>query len=238
MNAFDSNGAVFGNGMLAHALKQIQAPRSNYFAAGVSDSNSVNEMEFQRELSTIQEFIDVKDRAKITYFSSFVAIDGDSRYAEHKRAMEAIVKNSAFQYNIIRLPQVVGLSSNNTLICHFVRKISQGLPLILQTEARRRLVAIDDVVRISDLIARQADDKLTINVGPHLSLSPLAIAKQIGEILKIAPILNFVEGGDDQLANLDAAFALLGKKDILFLSDYQRMVLEKNVPLLHKRLCS
>jgi nucleoside-diphosphate-sugar epimerase len=225
---------VFGNGLLASELKNDINLSSHFFAAGVSDSVGASEEDYAREIIVLREWLKRLPGKKITYFSSFAAVSSDSRYAKHKRLVEEIIKNSCDKYNIIRLPQVVGISSNMTLVSFLVRSIIKGHELKIQLKARRRLIGVEDVARLARQIARSGPEKLVVNVGPPHSISALEILKKVEEILSIDAKYSLVNGGDIQDAPLNDILTYLAASDPLLAENYQNQVLLKYVPKIAK----
>lgn len=221
---------VYGNGLIAKALKKRSDLGAYFFAAGVSDSMNAIEDDYKREFSELGKFIQKFKNEKICYFSSFVAVNGHSRYAQHKRNIEEFIATNALSYNIIRLPQVVGISKNATLVSFLVKKIIFEEEVLIQKNASRRLVSIEDITRIASIIANKSEDKLVINVGPINSITVDEIVNQISKILRIKLKYKEDNGGDAQDVPLEDILRVLGGDDPIFNSNYQYGILEKYVP--------
>lgn len=102
---------VIGNGDIASVLPD----RDDlvFFASGVSNSQETDENEYRREIALLSR----QDRNKrLVYFSSLSVFYSESRYAEHKRAMEAVVKKYSKYYCIVRLGNITFGDNPNTLI--------------------------------------------------------------------------------------------------------------------------
>lgn len=91
---------IVGDGDLASAI--IDRKGFIFFASGVSNSQETRESEYQREIDLLMEQ-DVNTR--IVYFSSLAVFTGKSRYLEHKKNMEDVVKGFPF-FNIVRLGNI------------------------------------------------------------------------------------------------------------------------------------
>ena len=102
---------TIGNGDIASVLPDRDDLL--FFASGVSNSQETREKEYKRELDLLLE--QPKD-AHIVYFSSLGALDGETRYYQHKRDMEATVKENFPAYTIIRLGNITWGTNPNTLI--------------------------------------------------------------------------------------------------------------------------
>lgn len=220
---------IYGGGLLATTLRKIGPSVGAYFAAGVSNSLDATESDYSREINEIIKFIKKNQLNRIIYFSSFTAIRGDSRYAEHKRNVEKIITENSLKFLIIRLPQVAGLTNNNTILSYFVRQILKKQILTINKSAVRRFIDVDDVARIANYISINYKSNLIVNIGPKLGLSAEKIAYEVSRVLGVKPMLNLVDGGDSQCADIQSAVEILGERDIIFQDDYQRFVIEKYV---------
>lgn len=101
---------IVGNGDIAKALKDREG--FIFFASGVSNSGEIPESEYQREIDLLLEQ-DISQR--IVYFSSLAVFYSDTRYVQHKRDMEFIIKNFP-HYNIVRLGNIDWGMNPHTLI--------------------------------------------------------------------------------------------------------------------------
>lgn len=102
---------VVGHGDLASVLPE----RENllFFASGVSNSQETRESEYQREIELLSE---QPREAHGVYFSSIAALQGTSRYLEHKREMEGRVKEHFDTSTIVRIGNINFGNNPHTLI--------------------------------------------------------------------------------------------------------------------------
>lgn len=103
--------AIIGDGDIASVLPD----RDDliFFASGVSNSQETRESEYQREIALLSR----QDRTKrLVYFSSLSVFYSESRYANHKRAMEATIKKYSKYYCIVRLGNIDFGKNPHTLI--------------------------------------------------------------------------------------------------------------------------
>jgi len=106
---------IVGHGDIASALTD----RSDliYFASGVSNSQEIRESEYQREIILLHK----QDQSKhLVYFSSLCVFYSDSRYAQHKRTVESLVRHIFDPYTIIRVGNITWGSNPHTII-NFIR---------------------------------------------------------------------------------------------------------------------
>jgi len=102
---------ILGTGDLASVLPERDDLL--FFASGVSNSGEIQESEYQREIDLL---LDQRRDAHIVYFSSLGVLDGSSRYYQHKRDMEAMVKENFPVYTIVRLGNIDWGTNPHTLI--------------------------------------------------------------------------------------------------------------------------
>jgi nucleoside-diphosphate-sugar epimerase len=156
---------VIGNGMLAKAFSHYQNSKGVLiFASGVANSSETNIDQFRREEEKILNAIrDHKDKF-LVYFSTCSIEDKDafqSPYVLHKLKIEKLITNMHAKFLIVRLPQVVGKSTNRTTLVNYLYdNIVHGTHFTLWKNAVRYLIDVDDVVKIVSFII---DNKLFCN---------------------------------------------------------------------------
>jgi hypothetical protein len=105
---------ILGHGDISSVLKDKKDWL--FFASGVSNSKETNEDEYTRERGLLYH----QDYSKhIVYFSSLCVFYSQTRYADHKRSMEMLVKKWFPSYTIIRLGNITWGKNPHTLINHF-----------------------------------------------------------------------------------------------------------------------
>ena len=226
---------VHGGGMMASAIRFTEGLIGAVFAAGVSNSGEIDRLEYTREHNELRSFIDSNSDKKVIYFSSYIAKDGTSRYAQHKRQMESVIAETANDFLVLRLPQVVGKTTNSTLISHFVNAAKTREKITIQKNAYRSLVDVTDVGRILSLFIGKNVTREVIAVGPLNPLWILDIVENIESILQLKIDFTLVDGGDRQTGDLSRALELLERNDPLFDEAYQYSVLKRYVPKLFGR---
>lgn len=225
---------IHGTGMIAKAFKDLNFPNVALFAAGVSYSGCIDEKEYEREKIELESFINKNQGKLVLYFSSFVALSGANMYAIHKQKMENLIKILSSNYLIIRLPQVAGRTSNNTLLASFVRKVVNGETIEIHSNATRRLIFIDDIVRIvSKLILMNVKNDV-INIAPEKSISPHEIVRLINKELGTQANISVVDCGEAQDAPVNSLREIVGINDRIFDVGYQEWVVKTTVKLLTK----
>jgi hypothetical protein len=122
---------IVGNGDLASVLPDRDDLL--FFASGVSNSQETRESEFQREIALLTR---QPRNKRLVYFSSLSVFYSDSRYANHKRAMEATIKKFSKYYCIIRLGNITFGTNPHTFLNFIRNQYKEGNPVVLKDEYR------------------------------------------------------------------------------------------------------
>jgi UDP-2-acetamido-2,6-beta-L-arabino-hexul-4-ose reductase len=102
---------VIGDGDIAKVL-----PKRDdllFFASGVSNSQCTDKREYNKEVRLLLE---QDEHAHIVYFSSLAVMWSDTRYFQHKRYMEVLVRETFPRWTIIRLGNIDWGKNPHTLI--------------------------------------------------------------------------------------------------------------------------
>lgn len=194
---------IIGTGMIAYEVNSSWHDTSKFliFASGVSDSLCISEEEFNREKTLLlSEIKKMNENHTIIYFSSCSIYDNTiknhSPYVSHKLEMESIVKKCK-KYQIFRLPQVVGGNrTGKTLVSHFYQCLINGKEIVIQSNARRNLIDVSDVVKMASYIAtNKTATNSVVNIASTRYDLASDIVKTIGEVCKIKPITRYINGG-------------------------------------------
>lgn len=222
---------IIGRGMMAAAFKECGAGDHGLliFASGVSNSAESDALRFAREAALLSETIAAHPDRKIVYFSSCAVGFLDTPYYRHKLAMERLVEQSADRYLVCRLPQVVGLTANTTLVSHIVRSIRACAAISVLPNARRSLIDVDDVVRIVLRLSHLPNMTLEVTSGAAIDIDSLI--REVATLLEIEPVLTIGQP-EATAVNYDGSTlqGLLGPDDRIFAAGYDRDVLRKYVP--------
>lgn len=148
---------IVGNGMLASAFSGEILPEGTIlFASGVSNSATTDPEEYRREWDLLNT--QLRKGGSLIYFSTTSVLDPTLQhtpYVEHKLNIEALLLGRGSQNIVVRLPIVVGVSSNpHTLINFLYHSIMKGRPFKVHAKACRYLIGLDDVVEVIKILAR------------------------------------------------------------------------------------
>ena len=114
---------IIGNGTIASVLPQREDLL--FFASGVSNSSEVNETEYQREIDLL---LSQDKRKRIVYFSTLSMFYNSTRYTQHKKFMEDLIKKTFKRWTILRLGSPTWGNNPNHLVAFFRNKIKKGEP--------------------------------------------------------------------------------------------------------------
>jgi len=232
---------VIGSGLLAKSFAATAlGPGCLVLASGVSNSGERRDAEFRREAQTVEAAMRAHPSARVVYFSTCSILQKEQTpYIRHKMEMEARVADAASSFHIFRLPQVVGLTRNLTLVSYFVDSVLQRRRVAVQRHAERNLVDIADVVR---LIQHLVEREIGVNSMQYLAAADnvpvLDVLETIGRILAIEPVFDVVDAGEAYA--IPSAFMRrhFGADDPLMQADYWRTVLRKHVPAMAANSCT
>lgn len=226
---------IIGNGLIAKSLVDIDFGQPVLvLASGVSDSQETRVEEFQREINVVTQAMESNPNLHVLYCSTCSVDSGaDTPYIAHKLAMEKRVLAGAMSCHVLRLPQVVGLVHNNTLVSHFVSAILHNRLLKIHTRATRNLLDVRDFARIATLAVRQGKGiGSPQNIASSTQVPVLNIVNEIARLLGRPVRTETVNAGYSH--EIDSTFLenLLPADDPLFDPCHWRKVLQYYVPLM------
>ena len=207
---------VIGNGLLASRFQSFQTDdRYLIFAAGVSNSRTRNESEFERESTLLSKCIDENPYKIAVYFSTYSIYDpdqADSVYVRHKLNMENLVRSKVSRYFIFRVSNLAGKPGNpNTILNYFYYHIKNQVNFDLWTNACRNILDIDDLFFIITYLFETRDGyaepiniahprnypvpEIVNKIESHLNVKANYVAIEKGscfdiDLTEIAPILS------------------------------------------------
>lgn len=114
---------IIGNGTIASVLPE--RPDLLFFASGVSNSAEIDEAQYQREVDLLLS----QDKYKhLVYFSTLSLFYNSTRYTQHKKFMEELIKRNFKKWTIMRLGSPTWGNNPNHLIAFFRNKIKNNEP--------------------------------------------------------------------------------------------------------------
>ena len=186
---------IIGNGFLACGLKKVKLSKNSknliFYAAGVSNSNSKINKDFIRDKALLKKnIINLNSKKILVYFSSLSVINNNlknDKYVKNKLFIEKFIKKNVKNYLIIRLPQIIGKSSNPHTLTNFLyNKIKNREKFVLWNKASRYLIDIEDIVLIlQKILSKNYKINSTMNIANLKANTLLSIVKNFEKILSI-----------------------------------------------------
>ena len=223
---------IIGTGLLARSFsRRYQQSRDVIiFASGVSNSTEQSDEAFTRERELVMRAISEHGHcSSFVYFSSCgVTSNQQTKYIEHKRAMEMLVATHPGGL-ILRLPQVVGPSSNpHTLTNFLANEILAGHPISVWRYAERNLIDIDDIVLIAtEIIERRSEYPACVAVASPHTLSMPALVEKFEKVLGKKALMSVVGKGESLSIDTSTCTRIAHRLNIEFGPNYVDNLLHK-----------
>lgn len=217
---------IVGSGLIASAFKESDFHSLHHviFASGVSNSNETDSKPYLREMELIARYLDKS--TTFIYFSTTSVFDPtrqESIYIRHKVKVEEFLRQNASSYLIVRLPIMIGHSSNpHTLINFLVNAIKTKTLVHLQSKACRNLLDIDDLLPLLKPFLNADPVKSEVNILGSRSITVPNLVKAIEENLQLT--------GNYIWENTGACFEVPpGKGNVIYKEDdnYIQNILKK-----------
>lgn len=226
---------ILGAGLIAKSLSHVDFGRPTLvLASGVSNSLETRPEAFKREADLVEESITNHRNLHVVYCSTCSVDSGvQTPYIVHKLQMEEQVLSKAISCHVFRLPQVVGLVRNRTLVSYFVESILRNRVLKVQTRATRNLLDVHDFARVASLaVHRNAGAGVAQNIASSMQVPVIDIVDHITQLLGRPARIERVDAGYRQVIDTEFLQRLLPADDPLFDPEYWRRVLQHYVPLI------
>ena len=144
---------IVGNGYIARLMKEFETSSTILiFASGVSNSNCIDEKEYEREIKLFRQVIQNHPSHKIVYFSTVSVGDPSlqkKRYIQHKLYMERLISTHHPNHLIFRLPNILSNNQNPHLFLPFIlKKIINDEVFELHINSYRYWIEEQDAFRI------------------------------------------------------------------------------------------
>ena len=197
---------IVGTGLIANAFSKGNFDHTNFiiFASGVSNSREERIEEYEKELTLLTNTLNDNQDKKLIYFSSCNIISADtSVYLQRKELIEDYIKRNVLNHLILRLPNVVGHSTNKfQLLNYFYFTLLEQKDLTVKVNYIRHLLDVDDLPKIMELLTTLQVEASILNVAFDNGIK----VKNIIEILEVAVGLRFKnikedDGENDYLIN-------------------------------------
>lgn len=212
---------IVGNGMLAKVFEKSYSKGCIFFCSGVSNSLENNPENFNREKILLIDKLASQGDKCFVYFSSILASSQSNDYYRHKWSIENYIIDNSTKYIIMRLPQVAGLTVNNTIFPFFVINIYKKNFIKIIKNSKRTIVDVDDVLKGFDLLYNEGVINEVINFCPSYSFEPIDLANEISWYLNVDLNYKYIDGGTSQEckpSELVRKLGLFSSKDTYIMS--------------------
>lgn len=229
-----SKGVIVGSGLLARAFAAHANDLTNtcIYAAGVSNSSCIDNLEFERDTNRLSASLaQASPRELFIYFSTCSISDPysqDSRYVTHKKKLEELVRAHS-RHSIIRLPQVAGKTPNpHTILNYLYNRIARSERFDLWRNAKRNIIDVEDVAKVVlDLVTVEDIQSETINLANPRSYSMQEIISALEKTARHRAIYNVVDKGGDYFIDTSRIAASVKRTGIAFDDGYLLRTLSK-----------
>ena len=103
---------------------------------------------------------------------------------KNKIKIENLIKNEVINYNILRLPEIIGSSKNpNTLTNFFYNCIKNNITFNLYKNTKRNLLDVEDAISACIKIIKMNKKNFTINILNKSFYTPFKIVKGFETVL-------------------------------------------------------
>ncbi|MFC6091790.1 NAD-dependent epimerase/dehydratase family protein [Saccharothrix lopnurensis] len=203
---------IVGRGFVARNLSGVahRHPHALVLAAGVSSTSVLSREMFSREADLVLDALDRCRRAGSTlvFFSSAshamygtttthpapedVPTTTDSPYGNHKRRMEALVRDSGVPWLVLRMSHAIGRwQREHQLLPNFVKQIGSGT-VKLHEGTYRDLVDVLDVVHAVDALLDLGVRDEVVNVASGTPRPVADLARAMAHRMGATPVYQVV----------------------------------------------
>jgi nucleoside-diphosphate-sugar epimerase len=223
---------IIGKGLLAVTLSQYKNDEDILiFASGVSNSRETKEEGYRREKDLFLSA--AATSARVVYFSTCSVFDESlvgTRYVQHKLEMEKLVADKCGNYLIVRLPILMGKTTNpNTFFNFIANSIIHNRTLCVHRNASRYLFDADDLEKLFPVILKETlrDKRTEINVAFDNACGVPEIVEMIENITDKQTTKELIDEGSIYPIDNTYFISLLERNDIATDKNYNYMVLKK-----------
>lgn len=226
---------IIGSGMIAKSFSNYAfSKKCVLIASGVSNSLESSITAFQREEDLILNALARYSERQFIYFSTCSVFQlVKTPYINHKLKMEKLIAEKSASHLIFRLPQVVGVVKNSTLVSFLVSEMLNNRDMTIQLKARRNLIDVSDVARIvHHFIEGGKVANCIINIAAKKNVLVSDIVAEIAKIMNKNYCSTHLNSGESYEIPIDFLEMNLHRDEALFDDHYWKTVLMKNVPLI------
>ena len=147
---------IIGTGDIASVLNDREG--AIFFASGVSNSQCIDEMQFQREIDLLADYIG--DQRCVFYFSTLNQHRTEP-YFIHKYAVEVMIHNWFENYNIIRIGNIDWGKNPNTFINAIKAKQAKGEPVEIRDDWKY-MISKEQLLLLTDNLPLKGQNTISV----------------------------------------------------------------------------
>ncbi|MEO5777859.1 MAG: NAD-dependent epimerase/dehydratase family protein [Flavobacterium sp.] len=222
---------IIGNGLIAKTFHDFDNMDTVIFASGVSNSLETDKNSFLREVNLVEQTLEANKKSLFVYFSTCSVYDSSkaaSHYVSHKLFIENLIKEKAKKYLILRVSNAVGKQGNpNLLLNYLFKKAIDKDEIVIQKNAKRNLIDVEDLKQITINIINQNIINRTVNLAYLFNFSIIDIVSAIEKFTNQQLQLKFEDSGQEYNIELDLAKEYFLKNNKLNKELYLEYLLDK-----------
>jgi hypothetical protein len=219
---------ILGDGLIGTSLKKTLNYHEDLlvFASGVSNSTEKNPEEYKREFKLLQEALESNKGKKLIYFSTCsINSNTSSPYIKYKKFVENYIQSNVEDYLILRLPNIVGSSTNKSqLVNYFFNCLLNQTDITINVDCIRYLVDVEDLSKLLEVLITKGKQSSTLDMAFNNGVKVEEILKylEIATGLTFKSIARSNNGNDYNIDN--SAFLELIQDTSLFNIDVQKII--------------
>jgi nucleoside-diphosphate-sugar epimerase len=225
---------IIGNGMVAQSFRHLLRADLPVviFASGVSDSQCSDDSQFIRERELLVKSLNELPSGFISVYMGTCSVYDPSLesrpYVLHKSRMEQLVLSRAGGL-VIRLPQLVGTNAPpSTLVRYLVDKLRSGEPVAIWEKAKRSIIDVEHVVKISEVwLSSEHRRGKIMNIANPNQLGLMELVKIIEGVLNVTGNIRLYPIGSAYPIDTDEMLPIARKAKIVFDNSYVRRTISK-----------
>lgn len=212
---------VIGNGLIAKALKEKFERQSNVcvLASGVSNSTSLNEEEYLREINLLSDCLNRFSGSVFVYFSTVSIFDPSLKsaaYIQHKLFVESLLEKSNENCLVLRLPIIVSAFNNEQQLIGFLKsKIESNTTFNVFGKATRYFLDISELPTVVESCMlyfqkNKLQNFLTINICKSTPILVSKLVEILQDVLGKKVLYSVIDKGESYQVNHELFDKIVG----------------------------
>lgn len=217
---------IIGTGLIAKIFDETSInfdENKIIYAKGVSNSNCIDDKQYNRDISDLKSFLKNKKDASIFYYISTCGVysKNHNQYIKHKIECENIVREHKNAY-IVRLPQVAGRRININNFCGYIyNAIMSDKRIVVHANAKRNIIDIEDVKNaMCHILYNRKKMPQIFNLAATKNFSVVYFVEEIEKILGFKLEKTLVEDGDEYDIDISSVVDIYSEINLKFDNSY------------------